>query len=357
MCELDQLSDMGGVSRRGFNTIGALAAFAAASAPINAAVAADGLAEGMVKFPAPGGTMDAFFVHPAKGKHPGVVMWPDIASLRDAFKAMARKLAGAGYSVIVPNPFYQDAPAPQFADFDAFRKDDGFKKVGPWMAHNTPEAIANMSKAVVAWLDKQPSVDTKKGIGVQGYCMSGTWTVRTAAAVPGPRQGRRRVPPGQRLGRRRPGHAAQAVRAKPGEPPPLRWPRTTTSRNRRSRTRSKEPRRRRSPPGDGRGLPRRPRLDGGGFAGLQQGRGRARVEQPAGALFENDLRPKKGGPIGGRLETCSGRRVVKSRDLGPSHPSGARTTITTGWLRRRCRTWLRRRYYRIVPIPGDYSNQ
>ena len=185
MCELDQLSDMGGVSRRGFNTIGALAAFAAASAPINAAVAADGLSEAMVKFPAPGGTMDAFFVHPAKGKHPAVIMWPDIASLRDAFKAMARRLAGAGYSVIVPNPFYKDAPAPQFADFDAFRKDDGFKKVGPWMAHNTPEAVADMSKAVVAWLDKQPSVDTKKGVGVQGYCMSGTWTVRTAAAVPG----------------------------------------------------------------------------------------------------------------------------------------------------------------------------
>ena len=185
MCELDQLSEMGGVSRRKFNTIGALAAFAAASAPINAAVAADGLTEAMVKFPAPGGTMDAFFVHPAKGKHPAVIMWPDIASLRDAFKAMARRLAGAGYSVIVPNPFYKDAPAPQFADFDAFRKDNGFQKVGPWMAHNTPEAVADMSKAVVAWLDKQSSVDTRKGVGVQGYCMSGTWTVRTAAAVPG----------------------------------------------------------------------------------------------------------------------------------------------------------------------------
>lgn len=184
MCELDQLDEMGGVSRRGFNTIGALAAFVAASAPINAAVAADGLTEGMVKFPAPGGTMDAFFVHPAKGKHPAVIMWPDIAGVRDAFKAMARRLAGAGYSVIVANPYYRDAPAPQFADFDAFRKDDGFKKVGPWMAHNTPASIEDASKAVVAWLDKQPSVDTKKGIGVQGYCMTGSWTVRTAAAVP-----------------------------------------------------------------------------------------------------------------------------------------------------------------------------
>ena len=186
MCELDQLSEMGGVNRRQFTAMGAMAAFAAACAPGEAGAAIEGgTAEAMVKFAAPGGTMDAFFVHPAKGKHPAVIMWPDIASLRDAFKAMARRLASAGYSVIVPNPFYKDAPAPQFADFDAFRKDNGFQKVGPWMAHNTPEAVADMSKAVVAWLDKQSSVDTRKGVGVQGYCMSGTWTVRTAAAVPG----------------------------------------------------------------------------------------------------------------------------------------------------------------------------
>ena len=186
MCELDQLHEMGGVNRRQFTAMGAFAAFAAASAPLEAATNPEGgLAESMVSFPAPGGTMDAFFVHPAKGKHPAVIMWPDIASLRDAFKMMARRLADSGYSVIVPNPFYRDAPAPQFADFDAFRKDNGFQKVGPWMAHNTPDAIADTSKAVAAWLDKQPSVDTKKGVGVQGYCMSGTWTVRTAAAVPG----------------------------------------------------------------------------------------------------------------------------------------------------------------------------
>lgn len=186
MCELDQVNAMGGVNRRQFTAMGALAAFAAACAPgESSAAGGHGLAEGMVKFAAPGGTMDAFFVHPAKGKHPAVIMWPDIASLRDAFKVMARRLASSGYSVIVPNPFYKDAPAPQFADFDAFRKDNGFQKVGPWMAHNTPDAVAATSKALVAWLDNQPSVDTKKGVGVQGYCMTGTWTVRTAAAVPG----------------------------------------------------------------------------------------------------------------------------------------------------------------------------
>ena len=183
MCELDHLSEMGRISRRGFGATGAIAALAAAT-QVQAKVAG-GLTEAMVKFPAPGGTMDAFFVHPAKGKYPAVIMWPDIASLREVFKVMARRLAAEGYAVIVPNPFYRDAPAPQFADFDAFRKDNGFQKVGPWMAHNTGAAVADTSKAIVAWLDKQPSVNTKKGVGVQGYCMSGTWTVRTAAAVPG----------------------------------------------------------------------------------------------------------------------------------------------------------------------------
>jgi len=186
MCELDQVNEMGRVSRRQFGKVGAVAGLGAAFAPWATACAqgAGGLAETNVSFAAPGGTMDAFFVHPAEGKHPAVIIWPDIAGLRDAFKAMARRLASSGYSVIVPNPFYQDAPAPQFADFEAFRADNGFQKVGPWMAKNTFEAVTGAARAIVTWLDAQPSVDTAKGIGNQGYCMGGPFTVRTAAAVP-----------------------------------------------------------------------------------------------------------------------------------------------------------------------------
>ena len=186
MCELDQLNEMGRVSRRQFGTLGAVAGLGAAFAPWATACAqgAGGLAESDVSFAAPGGTMDAFFVHPGTGKHPAVIIWPDIAGLRDAFKAMARRLAAEGYSVLVPNPFYQDAPAPQFADFEAFRSANGFQKVGPWMAKNTFEAVTGAARAAVAWLDQQPSVDTAKGIGTQGYCMGGPFVVRTAAAVP-----------------------------------------------------------------------------------------------------------------------------------------------------------------------------
>jgi carboxymethylenebutenolidase len=182
MCELDQLSEMGRISRRGFSAASAMAALAA-SVQVSAKVAG-GLTEAMVKFPTPHGTMDAFFVHPAKGKFPAVIIWPDIAGLRDVFKQMGRRLAAEGYSVIVANPFFQDAPAPQFADFNAFRTANGFQKVGPWMAKNTEGAVMDTAKAIVAWLDKQPSVDKKRGIGTQGYCMGGPFVIRTTAAVP-----------------------------------------------------------------------------------------------------------------------------------------------------------------------------
>ena len=115
-----------------------------------------------------------------------MILWPDIAGLREAKKAMARRLAGEGYAVLVANPYYRDAKAPQFADFADFMKNGGFTKVTPWRTKaGDPAAIARDAKALVAWLDGQRAVNTKRGIGNQGYCMGGPYTVYTAAAVPG----------------------------------------------------------------------------------------------------------------------------------------------------------------------------
>jgi carboxymethylenebutenolidase len=49
----------------------------------------------------------------------------------------------------------------------------------------TPELIASDGAAFVAWLDQQPEVDTAKKIASAGYCMTGSFTFRTAAAAPG----------------------------------------------------------------------------------------------------------------------------------------------------------------------------
>ena len=58
------------------------------------------------------GTADAYFVAPTSGKHPGVLIWPDIRGLRPAFRQMADRLAGEGYAVLCVNPFYRWQKSP-----------------------------------------------------------------------------------------------------------------------------------------------------------------------------------------------------------------------------------------------------
>ena len=185
MCELDQLSSMGAVNRRQFTRMGVmLGAGATMAACSTTAEAEGGLSERMVTFAAAGGTMDGLFVHPAGKKSPAVILWPDIAGLRPAKMAMGRRLAAEGFAVLVANPFYRSVAGVQFEDFAAFRDGDGFNKVRPWMAANTPEAVMETAKSVVGWLDAQDAVDTARGIGNEGYCMTGSWTIYSAAAVP-----------------------------------------------------------------------------------------------------------------------------------------------------------------------------
>jgi carboxymethylenebutenolidase len=97
---------------------------------------------------------------------------------------IARKLAGAGYAVLVVNPYYRDVAGEQFADFAAFIASGGFQKVGPWRGKLNAETIMRDATAITAWLDGQKGIDTSRGIGTQGYCMGGPFTVWSAAAVP-----------------------------------------------------------------------------------------------------------------------------------------------------------------------------
>jgi len=131
----------------------------------------------------PDGTVDAYFVAPATGKHPAVLVWPDIYGLRPAFRQMADRLAQSGYAVLTVNPFYRSATAAALAasgDRNAIRG-----KAAEYRKLLTPDATIRDATALVAFLDKQREVDTRRGVGTTGYCMGGPLVVRTAAAVPG----------------------------------------------------------------------------------------------------------------------------------------------------------------------------
>lgn len=138
----------------------------------------------MVTVDTPDGSAEAFFVAPTGGKFPGVVLWPDVAGLRDSYKQMATRLASAGYAVLAVNQYYRSSKLPIVASFDEWRTEAGKAKIAPMRAALTPEAIGKDGGAFVAWLDKQAEVDPKKRVASMGYCMGGPYTLRTAAAQP-----------------------------------------------------------------------------------------------------------------------------------------------------------------------------
>ena len=134
------------------------------------------------------GTCDAAFIHPATGAHPAVLIWPDAFGLRPSMRDMAKRLAmEAGYSVLVPNPFYRVAKAPVIDNPSTFNFNDPEQrgKLTPLMGSiNAAGAAERDAATFIAWLDMQPQVDKTKKIGTQGYCMGGPLVVKTAAAVP-----------------------------------------------------------------------------------------------------------------------------------------------------------------------------
>ena len=133
----------------------------------------------------PDGQCDAYFTAPTTGRHPAVLMWPDIMGLRPAFRRMADRLAQSGYAVLVVNQFYRSTRSPIVQPGESFDQPAVRERITPWRAALTPAAVASDGQTFVAFLDRQKEVDTKRGIGSAGYCMGGPMVIRTAAAVPG----------------------------------------------------------------------------------------------------------------------------------------------------------------------------
>lgn len=177
----DYLQRAGRLSRRRFNTLTAAAAIALA---LPRAANAQDVTEADVQVQTPDGVADGYFVHPSNGKHPAVLVWPDIFGLRPAFRLMGRRLAEAGYSVLVVNPYYRKMKAPVVAEGASFQDPAIREFLMPLAMSLTPQTQVTDAKAFVAWLDAQSSVDTARRLGTTGYCMGGPFVMRTAATLP-----------------------------------------------------------------------------------------------------------------------------------------------------------------------------
>jgi len=123
-------------------------------------------------------------VHPADGAHAAVIVWPDIKGIRPAFRLMGKRLAESGYSVLVVNPYYRTAKGPVITEGESFGDPKVRERLAPHYQSLSPETCVTDGEAFVQYLDAQPSVDTDRKIGTTGYCMTGSYTMRLAAAMP-----------------------------------------------------------------------------------------------------------------------------------------------------------------------------
>jgi carboxymethylenebutenolidase len=166
------------ITRREFNTLATGAAVTFALPPLANAKAVSGHD---IKIQTSDGHCDAFFVHPSEGRHPAVLIWPDILALRASFKAMATRLAESGYAVLCINPYYRDAIAPVVETGESFSDASTQQKVLPMYRNLSPDTHRRDARAFVDWLDEQSPVDTTRPMGTMGYCMGGPMVMRAAA--------------------------------------------------------------------------------------------------------------------------------------------------------------------------------
>jgi len=168
------------LSRRDFVAMGLAAGVVAAGLP---AAAAMPVVETMVEIKTPDGICDAAFSHPTTGSYPAVIIWADAFGLRPALREMGKRLAGEGYAVLAPNPYYRVGKG-QLLDTKTFSFQNDRAKLAPLMGSITADGAAEKDAAAfVAWLDTQKQVNASKKIGTQGYCMGGPLVMRTSAAV------------------------------------------------------------------------------------------------------------------------------------------------------------------------------
>jgi carboxymethylenebutenolidase len=106
------------------------------------------------------GVCDAVLYEAEDGKkRPGIIHYPDIIGIRPSHRAMAKRLAEAGYTVLLVNPFYRTARGMTFDFTPNFAGDERtMKRFGELIGPLPPEAMEKDAATYINYLATQPSV-------------------------------------------------------------------------------------------------------------------------------------------------------------------------------------------------------
>lgn len=136
-----------------------------------AVTAADGVAEGFLYTP------------DGDGPWPGLLWFTDVWGIRPANQGMARRVAEAGYAVLMPNIYYRTDRLP----VSEGEPDPAVPATRARMEHLlgavTMEMMLRDGAAYADFLQRRPEVAGAK-LGAVGYCFGGQFALGAAAAAP-----------------------------------------------------------------------------------------------------------------------------------------------------------------------------
>lgn len=130
--------------------------------------------------PTADGAMNSFVVHPGPaGPWPVVLFYMDAPGFRDELRDMARRLAAAGYFVVLPNLYHRHRRDYQLRE----RTEANLAEMFTLMDSLDARTTVVDTRAMLAFVDAQPAADASR-VGAVGYCMSGPFVMWAAAALP-----------------------------------------------------------------------------------------------------------------------------------------------------------------------------
>jgi carboxymethylenebutenolidase len=120
---------------------------------------------------------------PGAGSWPAVILYPDAGGVRETFSAMADRLAGLGYAVLLPDVYYRSGGFTPFDLATVFSDPVERKRLTALATSVTGAMIVRDAGAFLGFLAGRPEV-SGAGVGTTGYCMGGRMSLIAAGHHP-----------------------------------------------------------------------------------------------------------------------------------------------------------------------------
>lgn len=138
--------------------------------------------EQTVDIAANGGKSTTFIVHPERdGPHPVVLFFMDAPGIREELRDMARRIATAGYYVMLPNLYYRRGVL-ELGELPPLSEEARARMYDLMGSLSIPMVMAD-ADAMLMFADLDPAASPGPAAAI-GYCMSGQYAINAAARHP-----------------------------------------------------------------------------------------------------------------------------------------------------------------------------